>query len=161
MSDNNHVGNGGPAAWVARVLAAADGTPCRARKLRADTARILVVSPSMFVRMALVQRLSDVVSPNVSLVLAEGLADAPAEAYDLMVVGPYLSDDERAQALLFHAAQAGSALIELADSDAAFPPNESVRIERPGHGRLETLTRTVCAALSTPPNNPSSGGTDA
>lgn len=158
--ESNHVGKNGPVAWVARVMATTDST-CRVPRPRNTARRILIVSPSMFVRMALVRRLSDVVSFNVFLVLAEDLDHAPVETYDLMVVGPYLSSRERERVLLFHAGRAGGALIELADSEAVSVPNESVRVERAGHGRLETLTRAVCAALSTPSDNLPHGGTNA
>ena len=155
---NNHVAGGAVAAWAADGDAATGCIPRSASSFRKGTVRILVVSPSCFVRIALVQRLSDIVSPRVQLILADDIADAADEAYDLIVVGPYLSEDERAQAAQLHAGRSGVALIELADSHDA----GCMRVVRSDRRSIGALTDVVSAALLSPsPTHVSTGGTDA
>jgi hypothetical protein len=157
-SNESNMHRGGMASWAGQSSTGVDCAPRVARGFHKQTARVLVVSPSSFVRMALVQRLLDVVSPRVRLVLTENLADAAAEPFDLMVVGPYLSPAERAQAGELHAGRSGAALIELADS----PQGDVVRVLRAGRGGVASLTDVVRDALvPVSTHTTSHGGMDA
>jgi len=121
-----------------------DCAPRVVRTFRGLVARVLVISPSSVVRVALVQRLSDLRRPRLRVTLAEDLAEGLTEAYDVMVIGPYLSTAERERAIGLHAARPGAGLVEIADlaGDAA------VRVHRSGSGGVAELTEAVSAAVA-------------
>jgi hypothetical protein len=103
--------------------------------------RVLVVSPSGFVRIALTHRLADL---NAVVTLAVRREDAPDDDYDAFIVGPYLTDKERDRIVDDVASSEKPAVvIEICDP----PENGSARLIAMGHNRLAEIAEVLLAAV--------------
>jgi hypothetical protein len=141
--------------WGAGIHAAAGCAPRPVRNGSAG-AQVLVVSPSVVMRLALVQRLSHIDRPRLCITLSETVPVVEAEMYDLVVMCPYLSRAERARATELQARHPRTGLIEFHDS----PQEGGIIVVCPGLDALG-LTEIVYAALLTSFPDTSTGGTDA
>ena len=126
-----------------RPSSSADTAPSRFPR-RAKNMRVLVVSPSGFVRLALAHRLADL---DAVVTLAVDRGDAPLDGYDAVIVGPYLDERERDQ-LVDDLVASGShaAIIEICDP----PENGSARLVALGHNRVADIAQRLLTAIDEP-----------
>jgi hypothetical protein len=155
-SNENHLGGIPIAHWAAGIQAAAPCAPRLVRDRGAGDARVFVMSPSPLVRLALVQRLSHVESPRLCITLSDTVIAVAADAYDLVVMGPYLSSVEQTRATDLQARHPRMGFIQIHDGSQ----RDGVSVVHMGQGTFG-LTETVYSALLTSFPDTSTGGTDA
>jgi tripartite-type tricarboxylate transporter receptor subunit TctC len=106
-----------------------------------QTIRVLVISSSGFIRLALAHRLADI---DAVVTLAEDGADSAFENYDAVVVGPYLRDVDRDRVVdELVASGSDAAVIEICDP----PDNGSARLIALGDNRLADAAEQLLTAV--------------
>lgn len=117
------------------------GVPARRFQRRRQTIRVLVISPSGFVRLALAHRLADI---NAVVTLAEDGAGGNFDQYEAVVVGPYLGDADRDRVVNeLLASGSDAAIIEICDP----PDNGWARLVALGHNRLADIAEQILTAV--------------
>jgi hypothetical protein len=115
--------------------------PARRFVRKAKSVRVLVISPSGFVRLAIAHRLADL--DAVVTLSVEG-GDFPFDDYDAVIVGPYLDEADRDKVIDdLTASGSHAAVIEICDP----PENGSARLIALGDNRLADTAQHLLAAV--------------
>lgn len=117
------------------------GTSVRRFQRERQTIRVLVISPSGFVRLALAHRLADI---DAVVTLAVDGSRVKFDQYEAVVVGPYLGDNDRDR-VVDELVSSGSdaAIIEICD-----PPDQgSARLIALGNNRLADVAEQILTAV--------------